>query len=485
MLFSSNIFLFLFLPIFVVGYHALFALGSRVGARSNRPELPTAWGNAVLFALSLFFYFWGSGKFIAVFAVVIVLNTLIAGRIAKAGGHQAWLTLGVTLNLSLLIYFKYFTFLYTQVGTVSGHFGTVLPALAPIFLPVGVSFYVFMAISYLVEVHQGRVREVSLLRFGTYLTLFPHLVAGPIVRYTEIADELRARKVTRAMIFDGVVRFSFGLGKKVLVANNLGAVADRVFGLPSNELTVALSWLGIACYTLQIYFDFSGYSDMAIGLARFFGFHFPENFNQPYRAQSVTDFWRRWHMSLSRWFKDYLYIALGGNRGGPARTYFNLFMVFVLCGLWHGASWTFMIWGLFHGALLVIERLLRLRFKFEPRGVLGQAVTLLLVMIGWVFFRAPTWSKATEFLGAMFGHTEPGWRYLDVTQFVDGAVASWFVVGVLLVFFPFERLAGPEGLERAPRLHAAGLGLASLVITFLAMLSLSKTQFNPFIYFQF
>ncbi|MFT3842589.1 MAG: MBOAT family O-acyltransferase [Myxococcaceae bacterium] len=485
MLFSSNIFLFLFMPIYVFGYHALDLLGALV---LRRKELSQQFSNGVLFALSLFFYFWGSGRFIVVFAVAIAANTLLGWLIEKSTTRKrSWLVLGVIGNLSILLYFKYFGFLFAQVAAaLLSAAGVHLEPLAPIYLPVGVSFYTFMAISYLVEVYQGQVKGAGLLRFGTYLTLFPHLVAGPIVRYSEIAGELRERKVTVPLAFEGVRRFSVGLAKKVILANSLGAVADAIFALPTSELTTSLSWIGVASYTLQIYFDFSGYTDMAIGLARFFGFHFPENFNAPYLADSVTDFWRRWHMSLSRWFRDYLYIALGGNRAGPLRTYFNLFTVFALCGLWHGASWTFVIWGIFHGVLLVAERVLRLRFGVQPRGIPGRVLTMVLVMVGWVFFRAPTLGGALAFLKAMFGFAHvSGWQYFSARHYLDAATTTYLLAGAAIVLIPWHRVSWKRFETRGPRSFVLAQGAAIVVLTLLSLTVLSKTQFNPFIYFQF
>src|SRR5262249_31216673 len=271
-------------------------------------------------------------------------------------------------------------------------------------LPIGISFFTFQAISYVADIYTGRIVPVRrFIDFLAYHLLFPQLIAGPIVRYVEIEKELYDRRGSLGDFADGLHRCCLGLGKKLILADIMGVVADSVFSLPTNELTTGVAWFGALAYTLQIYFDFSGYSDMAIGLGRMLGFRFPENFNQPYRSQSITEFWRRWHMTLSRWFRDYLYIPLGGNRAGPIRTYANLLIVFVLCGLWHGAAYTFLLWGLFHGALLVIERLAQNRFGWKPTGLGGWALTLLLVMIGWVLFRAPTAGAAVDFLKAMGG----------------------------------------------------------------------------------
>lgn len=484
MLFSSNIFLFLFFPLYLAVYYLAEWISLKLSPRfiRDRQLLP----NLVLFALSLFFYYWCSGRFIIIFLLSILINTFLGRQICASARHKIWLISGIVFNLVILVYFKYYNFLYDQIGALllKGFHFAIKPH-ESIFLPVGISFYTFMAISYLVEVEQKKEKNANLIQFGTYLTLFPHLVAGPIVRFSELKTELRERRANLQMFFDGMWRFSLGLGKKVIIANNLGIVADRIFALPGSELTTVLAWAGVACYTLQIYFDFSGYSDMAIGLARFFGFHFPENFNQPYQSENVTEFWRRWHMTLSRWFKDYLYIGLGGNRKGTVRTYINLFMVFFLCGLWHGASWTFVIWGMFHGAILVVERIAKNCFHVQPRGIWGNLLTLLLVMIGWVFFRSPSINGACSFLSAMFGTGQSrAFQNFGLTYYLDASVMTYLLVGTLIILTPYHRLQ--SYMEKIkPETQALARGLVSLLIVGLSMLMLSKTQFNPFIYFQF
>jgi alginate O-acetyltransferase complex protein AlgI len=485
MLFSSNIFLFLFLPLYLLLYFSA-VLFSRTKWGSRLFPTRTFLPNLVLLLLSLFFYYWCSGKFILVFFLSILVNTLLGRWIFKSGHRQAWLLAGIVFNLGILIYFKYYNFFYDQITWAALQvFHRQLPAHTFIFLPVGISFYTFMAISYIVEVYQNKEKYANLLHFGTYLTLFPHLVAGPIVRFSELEKELHARDVTLQMFFDGIWRFSLGLGKKVILANSLGSVADKIFALPTSELTTGFAWVAVACYTLQIYFDFSGYSDMAIGLARFFGFHFPENFNQPYQSKNVTEFWRRWHMTLSRWFKDYLYIGLGGNRHGTLRTYVNLFLVFLLCGLWHGASWTFVIWGIYHGLILVAERVASQRFQFRTEGLWGNAWTLLLVMIGWVFFRSASFTAACDFLRAMAGMPQlQGFQYFSLGYYLDAGALTYLILGGVLVLVPqptLQRLAG----KIQPRAQMMLRGIVSIALLGISVLVLSKTQFNPFIYFQF
>jgi alginate O-acetyltransferase complex protein AlgI len=484
MIFSSNIFLYLFLPIYLLVYYATDYLSRRV--LGNYFPIKQTLNNIVLFILSLFFYYWGSGKFILVFLLSIVMNTLFGRYIFLSDRKKLLVSIGVIFNLSLLIYFKYYNFFYDQVADISLYFfGSQMPPHTYIFLPIGISFYSFMAISYLIEVYQGKDRCASLLTFGTYLTLFPHLLAGPIVRYSELEAEMENRKVTLQMFFEGIWRFSLGMGKKIILANNLGSVADKIFALPTSELTTVLAWAGIACYTLQIYFDFSGYSDMAIGLARFFGFHFPENFNNPYQSKNITEFWRRWHMTLSRWFKDYLYISLGGNRKSPMRTYFNLFLVFLLCGLWHGAAWTFVIWGMFHGILLVIERVLKNHFGIVPQGFFGNSLTLFLIMVGWVFFRSPSVGQALSYLSAMFGMPHlSGFQYFHLGYYLDSGMVTYLVIGYLIVLVPYEKFETLLVRMQSFQLTLAK-GIVSLLVLFISLITMAKMQFTPFIYFQF
>jgi alginate O-acetyltransferase complex protein AlgI len=394
------------------------------------------------------------------------------------------LLLGVIANLGPLLYFKYYYFLQNSGRDFLNLFGFDLPPfLSGILLPLGISFYTFHGISYLVDVYNRKVEPSrSLVDFAMYMINFPQLIAGPIVRYIEISQSIRHRPIRAGQIFTGTVRFTLGLGKKLILADNLGALADPIFSLPGGELTRSVAWIGTVAYTLQIYFDFSGYSDMAIGLGQMMGFEFPENFNQPYRSQSVTEFWRRWHMTLSRWFRDYVYIPLGGNRSGPFRTYLNLVVVFFLCGLWHGAAYTFVFWGLYHGGLLTLERLLRGRPGALPRGVFGQILTLLLIMIGWVFFRAPSFGAATHHVATMFAlHGGRGAMfrsefYLTPDKLFVLAAASFFAL------FPFERFRS----WRVYPSFAVGAQIATvLVLLVYSSAMVAANGFNPFIYFRF
>src|SRR5712691_9039163 len=359
MVFSSQLFIYVFMPVFFSLYYII-------------PERQKNW---LILTASLIFYSVGAGSTVFVLIASIWVNQFLAVRIADAPMRRrsALLAIGVTINLLGLGYYKYGSFLWSLASDLVVAAGfNALPAGPDIPLPIGISFFTFQAVSYLIDVYRREIPAAGGYgEFAVYHSLFPQLVAGPIVRYRKVRSEMRLRRIDRQVLTEGAYRFCIGLGKKMVIADNLGTVADSIFALPVGELGCGHAWLGVFCYSMQIYFDFSGYSDMAIGLGRLLGFHFPENFDQPYRSASITEFWRRWHMTLSRWFRDYLYIPMGGNRCGVVRTYFNLVVVFTLCGLWHGAGYNFLIWGLYHGSLLVIERVADRQFGLRPRGVLG------------------------------------------------------------------------------------------------------------------
>ncbi|MGC4091005.1 MAG: MBOAT family O-acyltransferase [Polyangiaceae bacterium] len=483
--FSSIVFLFAFLPTFLCAYFLS----------------PKAWRNAVALAGSLFFYAWGAPRFVLVLAAVSAVDYVFSRRIAalEAGSRarKALLAAAVSLNLLLLFYFKYANFVVGQLSRVSlavGHGGIPWH---DVLLPMGISFVVFEEISYLVDVYRGTAEPAR--RFSDYalfLSLFPHSIAGPIFRWKDLELQLRERAVTSQLVFDGFVRFCFGLAKKVLIANQVARVADQVFAHDVSSLPTAYAWLGLLAYTLQIYFDFSGYSDMAIGLGKVMGFSFKENFDAPYRSASITEFWRRWHISLSTWLRDYLYIPLGGNRQGPAKRYRNLVIVFVVCGFWHGANWTFLVWGAYHGALLVLE-------QSEPyKRSLGRLPTLLavpfnflLVMLGWVFFRADSLPHALGFfprlfaLGAVASSGTPiTWgELLSHRAALAGAVGligslamAWPRLEALLAVLSARRPLARESLQLALLRWVGATGL--LVFS---TLSLVNSKFNPFIYFRF
>jgi alginate O-acetyltransferase complex protein AlgI len=479
-LFTEPTFLFVFLPV-------LLALYQLPGMRYR---------NWLLLAASIIFYTRGAGSFTWLVLALIAFNYAAARLIDR---HRAtalgrWLLGGaVAIDLLVLATFKYADFVVGNLNTAMELAGAQPFALPGILLPIGISFFTFHAISYVVDVYrQDAAAQKRPVEAALYLLVFPQLVAGPIVRYRQIADQLSSRLTSLDDFACGVRRFIIGLSKKMLIANTLAVPADQIFAMPAAELTMAHAWTGVACYTLQIYFDFSGYSDMAIGLGRMFGFRFPENFNYPYIATSIQDFWRRWHMSLSAWFRDYVYIPLGGNRASTGRTYFNLVLVFFLCGLWHGASWTFVVWGLYHGIFLVLERVgfaARISALASP---LRHAYALLVVMAGWVFFRADTLTGATAMLAAMAG----GGGSVPATY----APAWYWNTEVLLAFLAGVVGATPILPALARRLarsdEEAGIGtlgwqgslaaVVALLTIFSASLMLSAARsYNPFIYFRF
>jgi alginate O-acetyltransferase complex protein AlgI len=469
MLFSSPDFLFGFLPLFLL----LYAI---VGQKLR---------NLVLFLASLTFYFSTSGELTVILALSVVLNWALALQLARSERRTqaAWLVLGVVLNLLPLLYYKYARFFLGAIGDALAAAGwsVALPRVDPP-LPIGISFFTFQALSYIADVALGRVLPArSLINFGMYHSCFPQLIAGPIVRYEEIASEVARRKHRLVDLHNGVVQFCFGLGKKVILADQTGAIADAVFGLPVNHAGFSGAWLGLVAYTLQIYFDFSGYSDMAIGLGRCLGFHYPENFNQPYLSCSVTEFWRRWHMTLSRWFRDYVYIPLGGNRRGLVRTLMNLLTVFFLCGLWHGAEYSFVVWGLLHGALLMLERLGRACTDWRPPALLGWAYTLGVVMIAWVFFRSAGTSQAIAYIGDLF---DPRTIVLPVELYATLTPnrICYLVLAALAALVPFRPFVR---FTDGRYYFGPALSIASLAVALLAITMMAANGFSPFIYFRF
>jgi alginate O-acetyltransferase complex protein AlgI len=467
--FSSPEFLFLFMPAFFAIYFIL----------------PQAWRNGFIVIGSLLFYVLSGGYIVAVLLFSILMNYTIALRIARSMMQKnILLALGIICNLAPLLYYKYWPFIirsFDDGATLIG--GHALFDIPKFFLPVGISFYTFHGISYLIDVYKKKVAPASsLVDFAMYMVNFPQLIAGPIVRYVEIVNSINDRPVRDEQIFRGIVRFMFGLGKKLILADTIGSISDRIFALPQSELTTSLAWLGTIAYTLQIYYDFSGYSDMAIGLGRIMGFEFPENFNQPYRSQSVTEFWRRWHMTLTRWFRDYVYLSLGGNREGPIRTYMNLFVVFCLCGLWHGAAYTFIVWGLYHGILLVIERIARNRFGVSPAGFSGQALTILLVMVGWVFFRAGNFDLAIGHLATMFFFHMDRVSIFNPEFYLTDDKIAFILAGAFFALFPFEQF---DSIKIGNRVAIGAEIVAVMLLLVYTSALVAANGFNPFIYFRF
>jgi alginate O-acetyltransferase complex protein AlgI len=440
-----------------------------------------------LCAASVLFYLTGSGSQILLLLFTATVDYLIGWRIYRSRHKKAWLLLSVTFNLGFLGYFKYANFLLGNWNGLAALTGLPLQVggWKEVVLPLGISFYTFETMAYVIDIYRGRQQPArSILDYALYITMFPHLIAGPIYRFGEIAHEIdpQARSSANSVDarFHGLFLFCLGLGKKVFFANVLGKVADYCFGLPVPSLAEA--WVGALSYTFQIYFDFSGYSDMAIGLGLIFGFHFPQNFDAPYTATSVTDFWRRWHMTLSRWFRDYLYIPLGGNRGTRLQTFRNLLLVFLLCGLWHGANWTFVLWGLYHGTLLILERgPLGAWLERVPRPA-AHAYTFLLTVIGWVLFRADTVRHAAVYLRALFAPAGVP-TTLQFYQLTRSDYEFALVFG--LAFLSLFNLGAVRLADRRPRLAAALQAVFVACVGVFAVTSLATGTFNPFIYFRF
>ena len=483
MVFSSPIFLFLFLPV-TLGVHFL---------------LPKSARNYWLLAVSLFFYAWGEVFFVFVMMLSIIANYLFGLWVAAERGRareKLVLVLTVVFNIGLLAAWKYANFAVANLNVALGWLGVDPLHVGKIPLPIGISFFTFQAMSYVIDVWRGEAeRQKNPLDVGLYVALFPQLIAGPIVRYRDVARQIVHRVITREGFTLGVSRFIVGLGKKVLLANTLAVPVDRIFALPFDQLTPGIAWLGVLCYTLQIYFDFSGYSDMAIGMGHMLGFHFLENFNFPYVSQSIREFWRRWHISLSTWFRDYLYIPMGGSRCSNARVHFNLVTVFVLCGLWHGASWTFVVWGLYHGAFQVFERLGLEDVLARTWRPVRHVYTLLIAVVGWVLFRAETFPQAMALLQSMAGFAPGDALGQSVRLYLNPQVALALAAGAVgeLPIIPWlwerrARLVAPDASRSARALDATlavahVLALAAVFV--LCAMALSAGTYNPFIYYRF
>jgi len=483
LVFSSTVFLFAFLPAVLIVYSAT----------------PRALRNLWLLAASLLFYAWGETWFVLVMLASIAVNYLLGlgmGSFSQPRARRVLLAAGVASNVGLLGTYKYANFIVHNLNAILHGVGMGPVELAPIHLPIGISFFTFQALSYVIDVYRGDApAQRNPLRLALYIALFPKVAQGPIVRYAHIADQLVKRTLKREDFVDGVRRFIIGLAKKVLIANTLGRPADRIFAIPAGELTPALAWLGAVCYTSQIYFDFAGYSDMAIGLGRMFGFHFLENFSYPYVSQSIREFWRRWHISLSSWFRDYVYIPLGGNRRSAARTHLNLFLVFFLCGLWHGASWTFVIWGMCHGIFMVLERSRIGDWLSRAWRPVRHAYALLVVTTGWVVFRAETLPQAWAMLRAMAGFAAGQgvryhvWLYLtpEVMLALVIAVAGSAPLAPALTEWRARTIAAHQDAVGRALDIGTSFGMAGVFVLLLVVSAvwLSAGTYNPFIYFRF
>jgi alginate O-acetyltransferase complex protein AlgI len=500
MVFSSNVFLFLFLPIFLGLYYL----------SSNR------YRNLLILIGSYAFYAWWRVDFLLLFVAVTLWNYIFGLRIYRAGvrskAAQRWVLWGVAGNLATLGYFKYANFGMDNINKVMEAAGLEPFLLTHVILPIGISFYIFQSISYLIDVYRGDTEPTeNLINFAAFIALFPQLIAGPVLRYKDLADQFTGRVHSVDKFAEGATRFMQGFVKKVFIADSLAPLVDHCFALQNPSGGDA--WLGMIAYTAQLYFDFSGYSDMAIGLGLMMGFRFMENFNQPYISQSITEFWRRWHISLSTWLRDYLYVPLGGNRNGTFNTYRNLFLTMLLGGFWHGANWTFLIWGAWHGTWLAIERALGVNAAPKVINPLKWALTFFLVMLGWVIFRAENLEVAGRMYAALFSPTllsSQGWQLSELNS---ASVSHLQIVTLVLAYAvmafcglrQFYRqqprpnadlpgdavglsLGGGAALQAAPRSIGATRYLVrgALLLLFCAsVLKLSAQSYSPFLYFQF
>lgn len=471
MVFSSSIFLFVFLPLFLALYYVV----------------PKGWRNLTIVVGSYIFYGWWRLDFLALLVATTLWNYVLGLRIVAAPTRESakrWLTLAIIGNLSVLGYFKYMNFF---AGSFSDAFlggAQLSPLFEGVILPIGVSFFVFQAISYVVDLYRGDAKHAdNLIDFAAFKALFPQLVAGPVLRYKDLEDQFANRTHTFEKFGEGATRFMQGLARKVLIADTAAPIADMFFSAPNP--TFLESWLGVIAYSIQLYFDFSGYSSMAIGLGLMMGFRFTENFKYPYISRSITEFWRRWHISLSAWLRDYLYIPLGGNRKGTARTYLNLFLTMLLGGIWHGANWTFVIWGAWHGGILAVERALGVKGN-EARPIWAWGATMLMVAVGWVLFRAHDVGNALDMYTGMLGLNGFAIRDLYAWQ-VSGLSLLGVALGVAVCAVEpwFDPKASPAAPVQALSGRMAYLSMAASVFGVLAIGKLVAESDSPFLYFQF
>lgn len=468
MVFSSLVFLFAFLPTIIFLYYIS----------------KDKYKNYLLLTASLFFYAWGEPIYIVIMLVSILFNFIFGKKVDVRNDGKSrkfWLISSVIFNIGMLGVFKYTGFF---IENINGLFKTTItnPGIS---LPLGISFFTFQAMSYVIDVYRKDAKvQNNLLNLALYISLFPQLVAGPIVRYQTVADQIESREHNLDKFTEGVSRFIIGLSKKVILSNSLGMLADSVFNTPTFDLTITSAWLGIIAYSLQIFFDFSGYSDMAIGLGKMFGFEFLENFNYPYISKSAGEFWRRWHISLGSWFRDYVYIPLGGSRKGKIRTYLNLFIVWFLTGFWHGASWTFIAWGLYFGVLIALEKAFLDNILNKLYAPIRHIYLILAVMIGWIFFRANNFLQAFEYIKVLFGiNGNSMYNNLTLTYLNDYAY-------IILISILFSVPIIPWVKQRLHRFNNYSIYYIIKSIIFMSMftfiiIKLVNSTYNPFLYFRF
>ncbi len=476
MVFSSIVFLFYFLPLTILFYYMI----------------PKNGRNGVLFFLSLIFYAWGEPIYVFLMFFSILCNFILGLRLDAAKRKKnekepkVWLFFAVAVNIGLLGFFKYADFLIENIN----YFFHMDIAQLALPLPLGISFYTFQAMSYLIDLYRGKVEvQKSLIHFGTYVALFPQLIAGPIVRFSDIAVQLEHREESWGLFSEGVLRFICGLSKKVLLANYAGLVFSQIGGMQAGGVSVLSAWIGILMFTFQIYFDFSGYSDMAIGLGKMFGFTFPENFNYPYTAKSITDFWRRWHMTLGTWFREYVYIPLGGNRTGLKRQILNLLIVWALTGIWHGASWNFVIWGLYFGIILILEKIFLLNWEKKMPSFFQHGITFFLIVISWVIFSFDSPQEILRYLQSLFGIAGDSIVDLEGLYLLKSNLLLLIVMAIGVTSLPHRGVqkvrAYLSGTKRRNIAYGAIQSIGIVMLLILVTAFLVSSSYNPFLYFRF
>lgn len=473
MVFSSPTFLFYFLPLTILAY---FIVG-RIGVNSIKKR------NKLLLTASLLFIFFGSGQYILLI-LLTTLSSFIFGKLIYKHQKKSAFIISLATPLLSLFVFKYANFVTKEFDSIAHIFGLNSLPITSFVLPIGISFYTFQNLSYLMDIRfKGIKPEDNYFDLLLYIAMFPQLIAGPIVRYTQVNKELHSRSTSINDFQIGCTRFIYGLAKKIIIADACGKIADLAYAVPLDDLTTGVVYLGAICYFLQIYFDFSAYSDMAIGLGKILGFKFPENFNRPYSSFSLTEFWRRWHITLSSWFRDYLYIPLGGSRGGTLQTYFNLWIVFVVTGIWHGANWTFLLWGIYNGLILSFEKLFNIR-SHTKYIFFWRSITIFLVFIGWIIFRAESLNQAIIFYYYLFDFSSLSLPY-EIFIELNTERILYILIGLTTVFFPatfvFGKLIEQENNHNAKLIR---LFVIFILLPY-TLIVLSGNNYSPFIYFQF
>lgn len=471
MLFSSMTFIYMFLPILCLIYFL------------SKKEFH----NTILLIASLIFYAWGDPKYLAIMILTIIINYYSAILLEKYPKHKK-LTLILTIitNLSFLIYFKYFNFL---ISTINNILNTNINIIE-IIMPLGISFYTFQAISYIIDVYRNETQaQKDIYKLALFICLFPQLIAGPIVKYHDVNNQIENRDVTFEKVSEGAKRFIIGLSKKMLIANTMGAIADKIFILSPASFSSVIAWLGAISYSLQLYFDFSGYSDMAIGLGLMFGFRFKENFNYPYISKSITEFWRRWHISLSTWFKEYVYIPLGGNRNGEIKTIRNLSIVFLLTGIWHGAAWNFILWGILNGLLIIAEKILKIKTKSEEQKnekitirILKHFYTILSFVLLWTIFRSENITYAIKYIMNMFGFIKTQTINSNIFNYINNYDIFILLIGLISSTPLFIGIIKKYENNKVIKCI---LNVTLIILLILSTSQIASSTYNPFIYFRF